>query len=121
MTRKLNESIPFADIEDEEAINRIQSSTEMLLNSAFESKELDELTYRRLSIEVREVHGDPYDWFNRIIHEHIDALETNMLDRLIKADEYINAIGPDNPKYGKAVDKYERLHDQFRRSKEWRQ
>lgn len=117
MTKRPNESIPFADTEDEEALERFRGAVEFHLNSCYRDGEIDEDNYRRLSIAVCEVHGDPYDYFGGIMREIVELHEANLLDRIITADEFINSIEKEDPRYVRAVAKYERLHKKFRESK----
>jgi hypothetical protein len=118
MTKTPNESIPFADIDDhDEEIEGLQSMVERIINGAFGAKQMDELTYRRLSIEAREIVGDPYDHLTRILKEAHESVEIALLDRLVIGDEFIDSLSPDDPRYTVAVSKYERLHEQYRTMK----
>lgn len=119
MTKTPNEYLPFADIEDDqETIDRLQRMVEKQINLSYEAKELDEMTYRRMCHEVCEIEGDPFDHFTRIMREVQEAAEIAILDRLVIGDEFIESITPEDPRYTVAVNKYERLHEQFRRMKE---
>lgn len=120
MTEIPNESIPFADIEDDdERLEQLRAMIEKQLLLTFEAKEIDEETYRRLSIGLCEINGDPFDWFTLLLLELNEAIEATILDKLVIADEFINEISSTDPRYEKVVAKYERLHERFRKSREW--
>lgn len=112
------ESLPFADTDDEEVIERLRIMVETQLNLSYKAKEMNEMTYRRLSHEVCEINGDPFDHFTRIMREVQEAAEIALLDRLVIGEEFIESITPEDPRYTVAVTKFERLHEQFRRMKE---
>lgn len=114
MTEIRNEYLPFADIEDD-PLDVIQRRAEDSINQAFETQEIDENTYRRLVIEVNEVHGEPHAYFIGILKKVLDAMEITTIERIEKGAEFIESIGVDDPRYEIAVAKYEKLHEKLRR------
>lgn len=119
MTKTTNEYLPFADIEDDqEEIEWMQSMVESRVNEAYKDKVIDESNYIRLSADVGEIYGHPYDHFGRIAEEIRDAYEVDLLDKLVKGGEFIDNTPSDDPRYSRAVAKYDRLSEQFRNYKE---
>lgn len=108
MTGIHRESLPFETI-DSDGIDEIQTMVENVINGAYEHKDIDEVSYRRLTVEVNEVHGDPHDYFNGVLQRTLDAMEIMTLEQIQKGAQFIDSITTEDPRYERAMKKYDRL------------
>lgn len=99
--------LPFT--EEPNQIDEIQTMVEQVIEGAYEHKDIDEVSYRRLTVEVNEVHGDTHDYFNGVLQRTLDAMEIMTLERIRKGAEFIESLTPDDPRYDRAMQKYDKL------------
>lgn len=100
-----------ADLQD--YVQRMQRFVQERLNYMyFVAKRLDELSYRRLSLETY-FEGDSIDeacdHFIKILYDMVDACRAHLIERIRKGEEYLEKIGEDHPKYQDAVNLYVQL------------
>lgn len=105
--------LPFT--EEPNQIDEIQKMVERVIKGAYEHKDIDELAYRRLTVEVNEVRGDPHDYFNGVPRRTLDAMEIMTLEQIQRGAEFINGITTDDPRYERAMKRYDMLCEKLAR------
>lgn len=115
MTDTHNESLPFDDFDD-----YMRKTIERMINNAFETKQIDEVTYRRLCVQIAEYSDSDLDYMDHVLQNLQDSLETNMLDRLVRGAEFIESIDETDRRYEPATKKFEELSTNFQENKERR-
>lgn len=105
--------LPFT--EEPNPIDEIQAMVEQVIIGAYKHKDIDEVSYRRLTAEVNEVHGDPHDYFNGVLQRTLDAMEIMTLEQIQKGAEFIESINPDDPRYNRAMKRYDTLCEKLGR------
>lgn len=99
--------LPFT--EEPNPIDEIQTMVEQVIKGAYKHKDIDEVSYRRLTVEANEVHGDPHDYFNGVLQRTLDAMEIMTLEQIQKGAQFIDSIAAEDPRYERAMKKYDRL------------
>ncbi|WP_438349913.1 hypothetical protein ACP8HI_04380 [Paenibacillus sp. FA6] len=90
------------------------------VNSAYESKEMDEVTYWKFMSERCEAETTEgiYDYFQQLFIKLMTYHQERLQAQIIKGAEYIESIGTKHPHYRAALRKYETLCQQLQESKE---
>ncbi|OAB46563.1 hypothetical protein [Paenibacillus antarcticus] len=86
---------------------------------AYESKKMDELTYRKFRSERcnAETSDEIYDYYQQLFIRLANYHQEQLQARIIKGAEYIDLIGPTHPHYSAALRKYETLCQRLKESK----